>query len=156
MSVQTTEQFWKRYLKSLSKHHLHRDASYIAWGFGDSPEMADELGQLVYQGVKTATASLLWEYEYDGEPLPKVSDLSIVRDGGGCPLCIIETTEVKIVPFNQVDARFAHDEGEGDGSLNYWRSVHWSFFCRHCQRIGRESVETMPVVCERFHVVFRV
>jgi uncharacterized protein YhfF len=75
-------------------------------------------------------------------------------DGQGQPVCIIQTTQVEIKPFNQVDADFAAAEGEGDRSLAYWRDVHWRFFSRECQTIGREPSLTIPVVCERFRLVY--
>jgi uncharacterized protein YhfF len=62
-------------------------------------------------------------------------------------------TEVEVVPFNQVSARFAAREGEGDSSLEYWRQAHWAFFSRECQRIGRVPNEQMPVVCCSFEVL---
>ncbi len=146
--------YWQNYLKTLPDDHPHRSADYTAWGFGDSPRMADELGALVKGGTKTATASLIWEYEFDGEPLPKVGDISIILDGQDHPMCIIETTELRQLPFNEVDEQFAYDEGEGERTLVQWRRDHWSFFGRSCERIGKERSETMPVLCERFRVVF--
>ena len=126
---------------------------FEAFGFGDTPQMADELGALVTAGIKTATCSLLWEYETRGEPLPKAGDFSMVLDGQGAPLCIIQTTEVAITPYNEVDAQFAYDEGEGGRSLAYWRYAHWGFFKPHCAVMGWELSEDMPLVCERFRVV---
>ncbi len=146
--------FWQRYLATLPSG-APRPAGYTAWAFGDGPEMADELGALVVEGAKTATCGLLWEYEADGDPVPVPGDLSIITAGDGRPLCIIKTTEITVQPFNTVDARFAYDEGEGDRSYDYWREGHWRFFTRACERLGREASETMPVVCERFRVVFR-
>jgi uncharacterized protein YhfF len=116
--------------------------------------MADDLGGLVVRGVKTATCSLYWEYEAGLEVLPEAGGLSIILDGRGDPLCLIETTSVEIKPFNTVDAQFAYDEGEGDRSLEYWRQAHRRFFGRTCADFGRELSEDMPVVCERFKVLF--
>jgi uncharacterized protein YhfF len=149
------ELFWSAYLESIGQ--MAESASGIpeAWGFGDSPGMADELGRLVVQGVKSATCSLLWEYEAEDEPLPKEGELSIVLDGTGRPLCIIETTQMRIMPFDHVDAEFAYDEGEGDRSLAYWRQAHWRFFSRACQAIDRTVSPSMPLVCERFRVVYK-
>ena len=48
-------------------------------------------------------------------------------DGSGKPLCIVETTEVTIRHYNEVDADFAQAEGEGDFSLDYWREAHQKF-----------------------------
>ena len=70
-------------------------------------------------------------------------------------MCLIETFELTIRPFDSVDAAFAYDEGEGDRSLAYWREVHWRYFGRMCEAIGRTPDEAMPLVCERFRVVFR-
>ena len=58
-------------------------------------------------------------------------------------------------PNMEVPEEFAATEGEGDGSLRYWREAHWEYFGRECERIGRARDLKMPVVCERFEVVFR-
>lgn len=149
------ESFWSNFLQSLPEGQPVPVEMPDAWGFGDSPEMADELGRLVVEGTKTATCSALWEYEAESEPLPQVGQLDIVTDGQGRALCIIETVEVTIRPYNEVDAQFAYEEGEGDRSLAYWRRAHFNFFSRSLARIGREFNETMPLVCERFRVVYR-
>jgi uncharacterized protein YhfF len=125
-----------------------------AWGFGNTPEMADELGELVQNGTKTATCSLLWEFEHDGDPLPQVGELSIILDGDDNPLCIIETVEVDLRAMNTVDEQFAYDEGEGDRSLAYWREAHWRFFSKICALMKRTPTEDMPLVCERFRVIY--
>jgi uncharacterized protein YhfF len=52
-------------------------------------------------------------------------DYSVATDGLGVGRCVIKTTRIDVVPFGQVDAAFAYDEGEGDRTLGYWRRVHW-------------------------------
>lgn len=146
--------FWQNYLNSLPEVERGDLKMPEAWAFGDGAEMADELGALVAAGIKTATASLLWEYEFEGSPLPKPGDLSIILDGHGHPICLIETVAVEVKPFKQVDDQFAFDEGEGDRTLKFWRDAHWRFFSRTCQQIGKELSEEMPVVCERFQLVW--
>lgn len=64
------------------------------------------------------------------------------------------TTSVSVVPFDEVDEEFAYIEGEGDRSLGYWRKVHWDCFVQDLSAIGRVAVPNMPVVRERFEVVF--
>jgi uncharacterized protein YhfF len=130
------------------------DRFYEAFSFGDSASMANELGQLVLAGVKGATAGAVLAYEASGERLPKPGDLSVVVDALDRPLCIIETTHVDIVPFDAVSAEFAATEGEGDGSLAYWRDVHEAFFSRECAQSGHTFSTSMAVSCERFRVVF--
>ena len=155
MEGNRTEAYWRSYVDTLPVNSSERDEQYVAEGWGDSPEMADELGALIASGTKTAACSALWEYEAEGEPLPKVGSKTIVVDGNGNPLCIVEMTEVEVVPYDRVDARFAYEEGEGDRSLAYWRDAHWRFFSRTLPNVGREPTTEMPLVCERFRVIYK-
>lgn len=125
-----------------------------AWSFGDAPGLADELLGLVLQGTKTATSSLAWEYEGGEEPLPAVGDLSILLDGAGEPRALIRTTEVRTVPFDAVDEDFAYDEGEDDRTLASWRAGHERYW-RRTMPAGHEFSPDMPVVCERFELLYR-
>jgi uncharacterized protein YhfF len=148
------EAFWQAYLASLPEGSASPASLYEAWSFCDNEEAANELGELVQAGTKTATCSLVWAYEAKNEQLPEVGALSIITNWDGEPLCIIETTEVQVKAFTEVDEKFAYDEGEGDRSLAYWRTVHWDVCSRECAAIGREPAETMPLLCERFRVIF--
>ncbi|MEJ5914943.1 ASCH domain-containing protein [Pseudokineococcus sp. 1T1Z-3] len=125
-----------------------------AWAFGDSPEMADELLALVLAGTKTATASARWEYEHEGEDLPRAGDLSIVLDGAGHPRALVRTTSVDVVPFGEVGAEHARAEGEGDLSLAYWREVHERFFTEALEQVGRSFTRDLPVVCEGLTLLY--
>ena len=155
MTQETIEAYWQRFLSSLPNDSLYHASTYIAEGWGDSSQMADELGALIVQGTKTATCSALWEWEAEGNPIPKTGYLTIALDGRGEPLCIVETIEISIHKYNEVDADFARDEGEGDLSLNYWREAHRNYFSRVLKKIGKEFSEEMPLVCERFRVIFK-
>lgn len=149
------EAYWQAFQAGLPADSPYRGRGYMAEGWGDSPAMADELGALIAAGVKTATCSALWEWEADGEAIPAVGLLTVVLDGADQPLCIVETTEVTVRRYGDVDDAFADAEGEGDRSLRYWREAHWRFFSRSLRRIGREPTEEMPLVCERFGVIYR-
>lgn len=124
-----------------------------AWAFGATPEQADGLLALVLAGTKTGTASSLWDYEETGDPLPAESDLSIILDGEGVPRAVIETTEIRVVPFHEVSAEHAHAEGEGDQTLHHWREVHERYWRLHSEN-PRGFEPEMPVVCERFRLVY--
>jgi uncharacterized protein YhfF len=147
--------YLEKFMSVLPPDSPYRTRSFIAEAWGDSPEMADELGDLIFRGVKTATCSALWEWEAEGKPIPRQGQLTVVLDGSGSPLCIVETTEVTVRQYNEVDAEFAQAEGEGDFSLDYWRQAHQSFFSRTLPKIGREFSENMPLVCERFQVIYK-
>ena len=145
-------EFWRDYLDSLPPDldQRRRQREFSASGIQKSWPIG--LASLVRQGIKTATCSALMGYEKDQIPLPQKGDLSIVLDGNGDPVLVIETVSVVILPFNEVSEQFAFEEGEGDRSLAYWRKAHENYFRRN-QFENRAFDETMPVVCERFKVV---
>ncbi|MGP6177005.1 ASCH domain-containing protein [Microbacterium sp. A196] len=121
------------------------------WAFGATPEHADGLLALVLAGTKTGTASSLRDYENEQEPVPAVGDLSIILDGAEAPRAVLRTTEIQIVPFDQVSAEHAFAEGEGDRTLKDWREVHERFWGEYSEP---GFAADMPVVCERFELVF--
>jgi len=155
VAEETVNDYWQKFLSTLPKDSLYHSKSYVAEGWGDSPKMADELGTLIAQGTKTGTCSALWEWETEGNPIPEVGLVTVVLDGKGEPLCIIETTEVSIRKYNEVEADFARAEGEGNLSLEYWRAAHKNFFSRTLPKIGKEFSEEMPLVCERFKLIYK-
>ena len=147
-----TEKFWLEFCAENSE--INPDEPYQVWFFGNTPEMAAELVELVLQGKKTATASLFWEYETKPEDEPILDGYSVVTDFEGNPQCVVRTTELRILPFNEVDETFAFDEGEGDQSLDYWREVHWDYFSQRCIEIHKEPSNTMLINCERFKLLY--
>ena len=143
----THQQLWAAY------RAVHPDAGedYEAWAFGGDP---DGLAELARTGVKSATSSAEPLYELEGEPLPAPGEFSVILDGRGEAVCVIRTTRVYTVPFDQVSAEYARREGEGDRSLDYWRRVHEDFFRAELAEAGLEFSPEMPVVCEEFELVY--
>jgi uncharacterized protein YhfF len=146
--------FWERYLRTLPANHSHRGTRPDVFAFGDSPSLADELAALVQTGRKRATASLPIEFTSEGLPPPAPGDISIVTRADGTPVAIIELTEVRHVAFHAVDAAFAGDEGEGDGTLAWWQAAHRRYFGRVCARAGDGFDDAALVICQRFRLLW--
>jgi uncharacterized protein YhfF len=144
-----TDAFWQAFRRCAGLDH----DDYVVGSFGDSPEMATELAQLVIAGIKRATASLARDYG-EGEPTPKPGDLVIMLDGEERPRFIWRTTEVTIKPLSQVDEAFAWDEGEGDRTREWWLAAHRRYFARQAAREGFELDDEILTVFERFEVVW--
>ena len=117
--------------------------------------MADQLAGLVIEGKKTATASNYIFYDMEQVPIPYKELHNIILDGSGKAVAIVETTSVNIMPFNEVSEEHAYLEGEGDRSLSYWRKVHEDFFKQELASIQQVFHEQIPVVCERFKLVYK-
>ncbi len=90
----------------------------------------------------------------DQEPLPQVGTYDVVLDGKGQAVCIIHITKVEVLPFNQVSAEHAYQEGEGDRSLAGWRQAHQDFFQPYFEEAGLVFSEQSPIVLEEFQVVY--
>jgi uncharacterized protein YhfF len=119
-------------------------AELESFSFGDTPELANELLELVLTGKKSATC---WAVS-EGDKGVVVGKRWIIKDGQGRPSAILESVELALRRFGDVVAAFAHDEGEGDRSLEYWRQAHTKYF------IGRgEFSPDMELYCERFRLV---
>jgi uncharacterized protein YhfF len=125
-----------------------------AFAFGDSAELADELGLLVLHGPKRATAELVQAFAAQDEPLPRAGGRCLVLGGDGRPLAIVRTTDVRAGPLSSVDDRFAWDEGEGDRTRAWWLDAHTRFFSRQCTATGLTFSDDIGVVFERFELVW--
>jgi uncharacterized protein YhfF len=146
---------WEEYLRGLPQTHAHQRIKPDAFAFGDSEALANELADLVLIGRKRATASLAVEFTSLNEPIPRAGDVSIILRGDGTPVAIVERTDVQTVPFQAVNEVFAATEGEGDGTLAYWRAAHTEYFNAVCMRLGGKLSATTPVLCQTFRVLWR-
>jgi uncharacterized protein YhfF/RimJ/RimL family protein N-acetyltransferase len=145
---------WRGFLASgLAPPGLDR-APISAWHFCDAQPDADLCAALVLAGRKRATAPSAWSFAARGEPLPRVGEHHVVTTWAGVARCVIRTTDVRVVPFDAVDAAHAAAEGEGDGSLAAWRRTHWAYYARELAGTGYVRRRDMPIVCERFVVAY--
>ena len=148
---ESVKMFWAKFCQE--NPNVPIETPYQVWFFGNSSEMAQELTKLVISGKKIATASLLAVNQLKPEIAPIDGGYSVVTDFEGNPMCVIQTTEIRHLPFDEVDAKFAFDEGEGDQTLEYWREVHWRYFTKEVAELGIEFNEESLVCCERFKLL---
>ena len=123
---------------------------YDEWGFGD-----DNLLDLVLKEKKKATSSLYLLYEKEGEELPSRGNYSVLLDNNDNARCLIVTTNVIVLPFNEITADLAKLEGEGDLSLKYWQDVHTKFFQEELDEYNMKFDNSMKVVFEEFELVVK-
>ena len=148
------ESMWQAYLNEMGVSPTTSEKTYQAWHFSNHEKEANHLANLTLKGIKKATAGLKKSYDMEGEPLPKVNDLHIITDFKAKPVCIIEVTEVKLIPFNKITDEDAKKEGEGDGTLEHWKTVHWKFFKEDARALSYEFTEDDLVVFMTFEVVY--
>ena len=121
-----------------------------SWSYGEGPEAVELLGR-VLDGTKTGTATVLAQLLAADLEVPRVGDLSIVTDAAGEPQAVLRTTEVEVVPFDQVPAEHAAAEGGADSSLTAWRTEHEVAFRA---AMGEQFSASSDVVLERFEIIY--
>ncbi|MEV7524780.1 ASCH domain-containing protein [Streptomyces sp. NPDC091371] len=120
--------------------------------------LRDKLVAAVLSGAKTATTGLLAGYEAEGEPLPEPGQRRALLDSTGCPVAVLEVTDVRVVRLGEVDLAHALAEGEGYASVAEWRTSHERFWhgARSREFLGDPGFtvgDDTPVVTERFRLV---
>lgn len=121
---------------------------FECFAFGNSPEMADELLELVLVGKKTATVSVILEEE----PQPQIGDVSLVLNGRGEPACTIRTTYLETVRFCDLTWEMVRQEGE-DETFEQWKTGNYGYWTQDAARRGYTFTEETMMTFEQFEVV---
>lgn len=118
-------------------------------GFGRLPccsygsdGLQERLAALVIAGRKRAT---VWDGREENPTAPGMAWAVMVA---GRAVAVIETVTVGRRRFCDIDAAFAATEGEGDGSLAFWRAAHEDYF-RRAGSFARD----MWLWCEEFRLL---
>ncbi|MHA7176782.1 ASCH domain-containing protein [Arthrobacter sp. Sr24] len=123
--------------------------------------LRDQLVAAILDGSKTSTTCTLVELEVEGEELPQLGQREVVIDSAGRGVAVIEITEVRTVPLNDVDLQHAIDEGEGYTSVAQWRAGHEDFWhsteMREAMGDPHFTVDSSTLlVLQRFKVIAQV
>jgi uncharacterized protein YhfF len=119
---------------------------FLAMHIGGTPELADEGAALILDGTKTATSSPFWDYP-DGR-IPFVGAISVLLDGRGLPVGIVETVGVETVRFRDVTDTMAGAYGEGERTLSWWRRVIGGWYRDKALRDGQQFSEDDEILWE--------
>lgn len=152
LSKNSIKEFWNKFL-TLNPENPRKEIP-VSYYFCDNEIDANECADLVSKGIKKATATSLWWFEKNKEPLPKIGDQAIITDWYGRPKAIIETIKIDPTPYNEITPEFAETEGEGDKSLDYWKKVHKAYYKREMKPHGDKFEGNMIIICEYFKTIF--
>ena len=147
-----SDEFWNRFIQNTGRSPEDRcagDLNFEAKGF-----VGDELVTLVLSGKKTAFFTSWATYSIDQEPLPVSGELYLVLDRTNKARCVIETEEVRIVPFNEVTWDMAQKEGE-DENLGAWKEKKQEYLEDEGAILGFEFTPDMKLVYQEFKLVYK-
>lgn len=147
------QDFWNDFLE---KTHQNKDEV----GFSGELQFEDnnftglEKLNLVLSGQKTVIFSPFEAYAINREPMPLNGEVYIVEDRNKEPRCIIEVTDVLVLPFNDVGWELARQEGE-DENLEQWREKQREYMKDEADLCGFVFKDDSKVVAQIFHVIYR-
>ena len=84
----------------------------------------DALLDVALSGRKTATSSLLREWQEEDTLLPEPGDLQIMINSAGDEVARVIITKVEVRKLGEVDDAIANAEGEGFKNTSQWRKAH--------------------------------
>lgn len=154
MFSNATLEFWQKFLNSTEALRFSDPQLYDAFSIGTQKEHADEGAKLILDGVKIATSSHPAEYGDEGIP-PFPGALSVLLDGSGKPVAVLETLETKLRTLDELDEEFARDYGEWDRTLVTLKSNLASYYRPLVDNRDGIDNEEIELLCERFRIVFR-
>jgi len=125
-----------------------------AWGFGDTPEVKQELLDLILEGKKRASTNLLIESELAGYPPSGVGQFHIILNGNDVPTAVIQTVSLRKAKFNDIDEDHAYWEGEEDRTVESYLKEHVKYYTRVGKTLGFIFHEDLEVEFERFELIY--
>jgi uncharacterized protein YhfF len=158
--TEKTEEFWRRACSTKdgefqSKFPVIDDADYHCLTFGSPKyqDYSDHITELAIKGIKRATTHLKIDFEINDVPRRCTGDYWMILWENLTPAVIVKLVNVEECAFRDVSAAFAAREGEGDGSLEFWKNCHEEYFKLQLADWNRDWSEDLVVVLESFEVV---
>ena len=148
----TEYEYWEKFLneKGLDPESKYAGVfDFEAKGFAGTERIAALLA-----GRKRAVFFPYSSYAIDNEVLPVSDEHYLILGADREPLCVIKTTSVQIVPFDQVTMEMVAKEGE-DSSMEEWREKTRENLEEEGQIVGFEFSPDIKLVYMEFEVVYR-
>jgi uncharacterized protein YhfF len=145
------EAFWTK----VCKQHGISTNEYHSKTFGDPKyaEYGNHVTELAIAETKRATAHLAMDFELNNVKRRETGDYWVILWEDFSPACVLHLVNVEVRLFKDVDAAFAAREGEGDGSLEFWKQVHEDYFKLQLADWGKNWSDELPVVLESFDLL---
>ena len=149
----TTSEFWKQYLKDTNQNE--NEAVYSGELVFENEGMTGRTQlSMVLSGSKTAMFTPLETIEINLEKMPVTGEVYVVLDTNDEPRCVIELTDVRIIPLNEISWELARKDGE-DEDMQDWKEKMEEFLEEEADLCGFEALPDSKIVCEIFKLIYK-
>jgi uncharacterized protein YhfF len=146
------DRYWQRARPKNSQRDLAAD--YEPRWIGLDEPTTEEVIELIRSGDKTGTFTLPWIIEHTDQPAPTVGDSIILVDFGGHPRLLVRLTDITTVAFGDITATHTSIDGTPVRDLAVWKPLHTSYWNNLLAPYQLEVSEGMPVLVERFKLLY--
>ena len=150
-STPVVEAFVARARAALPHENIGR---YKTRTYSSSRAVGDAIIGLILSGEKTGTFSLAAEFDDQPDAIPQVGDYYVITNFDGEPALLYRVTAIEQVPFTGINDEHVQVEGPAARTVAVWRKIHWDYWGAILRAQGREPSETMPVIFQRFELLF--
>lgn len=148
----TEYEYWEKFLKSSG---LDPESKYAGvFGFEARGFCGTERIAALLAGRKKAAFFPYSSYAIDNEVLPVSGEHYMILGANREPICVIRTSRVQVVPFDQVTMEMISNEGE-DSSLEEWREKTRENLEEEGEVVGFEFSPDIKLVYMEFELVYR-
>lgn len=139
---------WETF-RDAHKYSLPEDLTVLQ--FGNTIEMANELGALVMKGQKIATSSLVQLNDYYNRKSSQVGDCYVLMNGTQECLGFLQVVQTETRIFSDITQQFA--EEEWDESFENWLTIHQAYYQHQLTLIDDVLGPETKLHCEWFKVI---
>ncbi len=148
--MESPETFWTRCCKALGPEARRR--GYTARRIGNTPELVDQVLELIISGQKRGTFSLPEALARAGTtPVP--GDYVVLTRYDGEAGCLILMEACETMPFDQVGPSELEIEGPDARDPAVWRDIHEQYWTPMLASWGQAFTPSQPVLVQRFQLL---
>lgn len=146
------EAFWATAKAALPK--VQFAATYGTRMIGTNRDTNKIINSLVANREKVGTFPLPWYFEKTKQPLPKPGDFIMLVDFDGAPQALVRTSRLESRTWATITEDDIAIDGPTMRTMSAWKKVHFEHWTRQLTGTGRSIVDDMPVLVERFDLVY--
>lgn len=129
------------------------DDYQVRW-IGLDDQTTEQVFELIRSGDKTGTFTLPWLVEQTGDPTPQGGDAIILVSFDGTPKILLRLTEIEMVAFGDITEAHTAVDGSPVRALEVWKPLHTTYWNERLQPFGLGVCDDMPVLVEKFEVLY--
>ena len=108
----------------------------------------------IKEGEKVGTFSLPWLMESEKIPASHIGQPIILLSYDGKPEIVVQITDIEETTFGEIDYEVTKIDGPPVRDPEVWIPLHREYWNNILKPYGRSCTDDMPVIVERFKLVY--